>query len=138
MGKTWQISRAPYADCGHVEFLDHHFGWATEWQGGRLLITKDGGRQWKLLETTPSFGSWPLHVVFMTRQHGFASLLALYETVDGGMTWKWRAGGNKLGDQTFDYVGRARDGSLVAIGLDRAGTTALVSRDGGKSWDSQN
>lgn len=134
-GTTWQLRDVPPMDYSRIRFLDSQFGWATERQGARIVVSSDGGRNWERLRGPPGFGSYPAHVLFLTPKHGFATVLGLYETSDGGKTWHWRTGGNRAQDRAYDYLGIARDGTLVAIGINDEKGTALLSTDRGQTWE---
>lgn len=137
-GEKWNPSSTNYKDYKHIEFLDNRFGWATQRQGSGFAVTTDGGKTWKFLKGPPAFGSWSASLVFLTPEHGFAVLLSLYETRDGGRSWRWRAGDNRKGEFQYDYVGRARNGALVVLGVSRERIISLVSTDGGLNWQPSN
>lgn len=133
-GENWHLSDAPHLQYKRIEFLNDDFGWATERRGSRAVVTYTGGRRWRLLSGPPSFGNWSAHLVFLTPKHGFGTVLALYESRDGGRSWIWRDGRNRAGDTVYEYVGRARDGTLVALGSNNMTVNARVSNDEGKTW----
>jgi photosystem II stability/assembly factor-like uncharacterized protein len=134
-GEKWHLADAPFMDYSRIRFLDGQFGWATERQGSRVAVTTNGGRRWKLLRGPPAFGSWPAQVVFLTPTGGFATVLSLYQTKDGGETWEWRSGGNRPHARGYEYLGAARDGTLIALGINDARITALISTDSGLTWN---
>lgn len=133
-GDKWYLADAPHMDYSSTRFVDGHFGWATERQGSRVAVTTDGGRRWESLSGPPAFGSWPARVLFVTQRHGFATVLSLYETKDGGQTWAWRAGGNRPPKKVYEYLGAALDGTLVAMGINDEMAIALISTDSGLTW----
>jgi len=135
-GDNWHVADAWKGQYRHVRFLNREFGWATQRQASEFSITTDGGKHWKLLDGPPGFGSWASHVMFITPTQGFASLIELYETEDGGRTWKWRAGSKEKPREGYDFLGRAKDGTLVAIGLDQDKVRALISNNNGGTWHS--
>ncbi len=137
-GESWHLAKAKSAQYRQVEFLNAQLGWATQREGAGFAITTDGGQRWKFLEGPPAFGTWPAHIVFLTTQYGFATLISLYETKDGGQSWKWRTGGNSEQEHQYDYIGRARDGTLTVLGISRETITALVSTDNGLTWQPSN
>jgi len=132
-GDSWHLADAVKGQYKHVQFLDRQFGWVTEREGKEVSITNDGGKHWKSLKGPPAYGSLATNAVFLTPQHGFATLVRLYETRDAGRSWEWRSGSNKTGEG-YDYLGRARDGTLVALGLNNGSVRSLVSTDNGATW----
>ncbi|MEK6301670.1 MAG: YCF48-related protein [Acidobacteriota bacterium] len=135
-GETWRQAEAPRMRYKSIEFLDDQFGWATERDGTRVAVTTDGGQRWRLVKALPAFGTWKAQVVFVTPSHGFATVLALYETTDGGRSWTLRLGSNRIGEASYYYVGRPRDGTLVALGSISGSVTSLISTDVGETWHS--
>jgi photosystem II stability/assembly factor-like uncharacterized protein len=138
-GETWRLANAKDVDYQSVNFLDGRFGWATYKYGNSswgVAMTTDGGQQWKLLNESLAYGTWPVCAVFLTPEHGFAVSLKLYDTKDGGRQWNWRSGGDNVGEVAFEYFGQARDGTLVALGLSGNSIASLVSTDGGTTWQS--
>jgi len=134
-GATWRLLDAPHMDYSRIRFLDGQFGWATERQGSRVAVTRNGGSHWDLLSGPPGFGSWPAQAVFVTSKHGFATVLSLYETKDGGKTWLWRAGGNRPPARVYEYLGVALDGTLAAMGINDGKVSVLLSGDSGLTWE---
>jgi TonB family protein len=135
-GEDWHVADAEKGRYKRVRFLDEQFGWATQRQSEEVSVTTDGGRRWKLLDGLPSYGSWSTTAVFVTRKQGFATLLSLYETKDGGRSWKQISGSSEISKPAYDYVGRAQDGTLVALGLNGETVASLVSPDNGATWQS--
>ena len=137
-GEQWYVAEAEKVQYAQVRFINDQFGWATQRDTAELSITTDGGRNWKFLNGPPGYGSWPAKVSFLTPQHGFATLVMLYEAKDGGRTWKWCGGRNEIG-QGYDYIGRAQDGALIALGMNEDMTVAsLMSVDKGATWQQHN
>lgn len=133
-GENWRVAESNKAEYKQVRFFDEQFGWAT-WPA--LSITTDRGKHWKLLDEPTQYGTWPLIVVFLSRQHGFAASLDLFETKDGGQNWK------KIRDKDeappCEYIGRALDGTLIILGLNLDQTVvSQVSTDGGVTWQVNN
>lgn len=140
-GDHWQVVDSGRGDNKKVGFLNERFGWVTQRQSPELLITTDGGRHWRLLQGPPGYGSWATRAVFLTVEHGFAFVADLYETKDGGQSWIRRGESdridesfNQLGTIADNYIGRAKDGTLVAIILYQGGILSLISPDGGERW----
>lgn len=136
-GGKWHLATAEDVDYQCINFLDNQFGWATYKYGNSswgVAMTANGGRQWKLLNESFVYGTWPVFAVFLTAEHGFAVSLKLYETRDRGRQWKWRSGGDNVGEVAYEYLGQARDGTLVALGLNNGTVTALISTDSGTTW----
>ena len=137
-GEQWYVAEAEKAQYAQVRFIDDQFGWATQRNTEEFSITTDGGRNWDFLNGPPSYVFRAAKVVFLTPKHGFATHVMLYETKDGGRTWKWRGGLNEIG-HGYDYIDRARDGALIALGMNEDMTVAsLVSVDKGATWQQHN
>lgn len=133
-GDTWVLGISKRVDYQRIDFLDSEFGWATYKYGNGpwgIALTSSMGRRWSLLDESFLRDISPVHAVFVTPKHGFAVNRDLYETRDGGRVWKLRY---KQKTGAFLYLGRARDGTLVALGVERGGITTLVSTDGGALW----
>jgi photosystem II stability/assembly factor-like uncharacterized protein len=133
-GDNWHMASGMEGQYKRVRFLDQQFGWATEREGNRVSITNDGGKNWKLGKGPSTYGAWATNAVFLTPEHGYSTLVRLYETRDGGGSWERRAGSAKIG-KGYDYLGQARDGTLVALTLNEGTLTALTSTDKGKTWE---
>jgi len=132
-GESWHVADAWKGQYQRVRFLDKDFGWATQREGAEFSITADGGKHWTLLDGAPAYGAWPTSALFITRDHGFSSLVRLYETKDGGRSWKLRTPGEKT-TKGYTYLDRAQDGTLVALGLNDGTIAASISTDDGATW----
>lgn len=136
-GGKWNLVTAENVDYQSINFLDKRFGWVTYKYGNSswgVATTTDGGRHWKLLNESFVYGTWPVFAVFVTPAEGFAISLRLYETTDKGHQWKWRSGGNEVGEAAYEYMGQAKNGTLVALGTKNGTATALISTDDGREW----
>ena len=131
-GESWNPCDVRKGIYGSIRFLNKEFGWATERWGSGLSITTDGGKHWKFLDGPPSFGNWATSAVFVTPQRGYAAILDLYETRDGGRSWT-PLNSRETG-RGYVYLGRARDGALVALCENEGRISALISNDNGESW----
>jgi photosystem II stability/assembly factor-like uncharacterized protein len=134
-GATWQLAAAADVDYQCATFLNEQFGWASYKYGNGswgVAVTSDGGRRWRQLTESFVFGGWPAYAAFVTPEHGFAISLKLYETSDGGETWKLRGGSNTA--EGYDYLGRARDGTMVTLSLNNGTIATLISIDDGATW----
>ncbi len=136
-GKSWQLGqiKGENLDYKDIRFLDNQHGWATVRDGVELLVTKDGGRHWKMLEGPDENMGQPLEAVFLTPEHGFAALINLYETKDGGRSWIRRT---DVPDKVeYRKLRRALDGALVAIGFDGGTVKTVISTSDGLAWHSE-
>jgi photosystem II stability/assembly factor-like uncharacterized protein len=136
-GNKWHLVNAGDVDYQHINFLDKNLGWATYKYGSSswgVSLTTDGGRKWKLLNESLAYGTWPIYAVFLTPIHGFAISLKLYETQDAGHRWKYLSGGVNLGELTYTYLGQTSDGLMIVFGTKGENFVALISPDGGRTW----
>jgi len=140
-GKTWRLMPAPDVDYQRISLLDDRFGWATYRYGNSswgVAVTIDRGQRWKLLKESFVRGTWPVFAVFRSPEHGFIISLKLYETRDLGQHWKSLSGGDNVGEIAYEYLGEARDGTMVALGLRSGTVAALISTDIGTTWQPNN
>lgn len=140
-GETWRLAAAPDVDYQDVKFLDDRFGWTTYKYGNSswgIAVTSDGGQKWQLLKESFVFGTWPVFAVFRSSDHGFAISLKLYETRDRGQQWRTISGGDKVNEVAYEYLGQARDGTLVAFGSTQGVLKPLISSDMGTTWHTNN
>jgi len=136
-GQTWHLANARQADYKYVCFSDNQNGWAIQREGSEFVVTSDGGRTWNWVYGPPPYGARPVHIVFLTHNHGFAALLGLYETRDGGQSWV-RTGIGDEDNEVYDYLSRTKDGAMITLRLDGDGVNAFISTDEGVSWQSAN
>jgi photosystem II stability/assembly factor-like uncharacterized protein len=150
-GRTWRLVGRPRLLT--LRFATTREGWGMD---GRyaLVATHDGGRRWRPIPKQPCAGSpFGLAAVAfapVSARRGWvlcsdlktvAESVALYETRDGGRSWKLRA--QRAGTQA-DWVGRGvvnlfalRELSFRASGrgwIWRYAGRPLRSADGGRSW----
>jgi len=141
-GETWRLAPAQDVDYQRISFLDERFGWATYKYGNSswgVAVTIDGGQRWKLLKESFVSGTWPVFAVFRSPEHGFSISLKLYETRDRGQHWKTLSGGDNVDSEiAYEYLGEARDGTMVALGLRSGTVAALISTDIGTTWQPNN
>lgn len=164
-GKSWtatpfDVSTLPFG-ISQIEFLDAEHGWVVlDLDHGHskyeiaLLSTSDGGKTWqKLLETSdngasslPSFNTKVFS--FTSAQHGWVTgsetttdTARLFETNDGGKTWRRypfpALPYAQASDSYGPYFTNANDGTLpityVSPG-DPVYLTTYRTSDGGKNW----
>lgn len=135
-GEEWQVNDNAKGRYKQVRFIDEQFGWITSYQAAEFLITMDGGRHWKFLNGPQGYGAHSTNVVFLSQTRGFATLLNLYETKNGGHSWMQLSGSNDKGEAAYEYVGEAQDGAIVALGPKGKTVVSLVSTDKGLTWKS--
>lgn len=136
-GRSWRLAKTKGVDYQRVNFADELLGWATYKYGNGpwgVALTTDGGKRWKLLNESFVYGTWPASSMFLSAKHGYSVSLELYETGDGGRQWNRLSGDRNVDDRTYDYLGRAQDGSIIAVGTADGKVTSLVSVDNGISW----
>jgi photosystem II stability/assembly factor-like uncharacterized protein len=132
-GETWRFAQAPDVDHQHLNFLDDRFGWATYRYGSGswgIAVSYDAEHKWQLLEESFVYGTWPVFAVFRSSDHGFAVSLKLFETRDRGRKWVPISGD----EVAYEYLGQARDGTIVALGLTGGVVKPLLSADMGTTW----
>lgn len=89
-GTTWQPTRLASFTPTTVTFADMHYGWMTD--GSTLLVTTDGGQQWRKQSTNSSFQHITI-LAFTSSTSGWAvstqagNASAILKTNDGGHTW---------------------------------------------------
>ena len=131
-GATWQQAEVPTrAMLTGVHFHDENLGWAVG-HDAVILRTKDGGRNWTLLEWQPEDETPFLDVLFLDDTRGFAigAYGRFHVTDDGGDTWTEAP----IGDDDFhlNHISRAGNGTLYIAA--EAGN-AYRSRDDGETWE---
>jgi photosystem II stability/assembly factor-like uncharacterized protein len=137
-----------------IYFVNENVGWYVN-GAGKIFRTKDGGTTWQLQLDQP--GTYFRCVAFIDDQHGFAGNIGpgyfpgvtdgvpLYETVDGGETWKAVTtieGKPIVGlcalqvlNEEFVNAGKLETRTRI-IGVGRVGgpTAMIVSDDAGATW----
>ncbi len=68
-----------------IDFVDSLSGWILSWSGEQYR-TIDGGLTWS--RQTPGFPSFAEEIVFVSEKHGFVASGAVWETTDGGDSWR--------------------------------------------------
>lgn len=151
-GKTWRRQQTPAALADEGAFAASGTSVVSQGTkdayiatggpgGGRVFLTHDGGRTWKVAKTTlggtKTAGIFSL--AFADQKHGIAvggdykNAKATERTVavthDGGKTWQAPAGKTALSYRSgVAFVGRKE---VIAVGTEGAD----VSRDGGATWE---
>jgi photosystem II stability/assembly factor-like uncharacterized protein len=147
----WQkLPTEPYkGKQDDIFFIDADTGWYVN-GSGKIYKTTDGGKSWALKLDQP--GTYFRCIGFIDDKRGFAGNIGpdyypnvsdatpLYETRDGGETWKAVtkiAGPPVKGVCAIDIV-RDRKGKATVWAAGRVGgpTTLVRSDDGGESWTS--
>jgi photosystem II stability/assembly factor-like uncharacterized protein len=126
-GRSWHAVTTDDVDYRHVNFLDAQFGWATYRYGNSswgIAISKDGGLTWNRADESLAYGTWEVQSVFLTPAHGFAMSGDLYETHDGGDSWKKISLVDKDARIDLSFLGKANDDSLIIFG--RIGESFVV------------
>ena len=137
-----------------VFFLDPNIGWYVN-GAGKLYATRDGGATWKLLWDKP--GTFFRTVAFVDEKHGYIGNVGtdyfpdvkdetpLYETRDGGATWKptrlptFVKGLCAIDIAHVDFINHgvlARRTMIHAAGRVGGPPALLRSLDGGATWKS--
>jgi photosystem II stability/assembly factor-like uncharacterized protein len=107
-----------------------------------LMRTKDRGRTWTRVGTSPSTPSFPTSLVGFAMRSRATNAGPLIQTSDGGRTWR-RVGtpcrkgwGGFAWSAAISFVSRSR-GWLICNGQPGAGSQAkalYVTRNGGRTW----
>lgn len=132
-GSNWTRAISDNLNYCRVRFLDRQVGWVVAKNDSAFAKTTDGGRHWTTYEGPPSFGDWTQNIIFLTANHGYASLNHPYETFDGGKTW------NRLGEAEqygygYEYITSASKYVLIFFGIISEEFVSITSNDGGLSW----
>ncbi len=98
-GHIWEARSIPIG--APVSFLDHRTGWTAGGAAGdELYVTRDGGYTWtrhdpapsrpgtRRFYTLPHFRNGAEGFLAVTRTEGEESTIEVYETTDGGRTWR--------------------------------------------------
>jgi photosystem II stability/assembly factor-like uncharacterized protein len=102
-GKTWKRALGGSGTAGGIRFVTTEKGWVT--CGDEIYATRDGAKSWQQFTLEPPAQARPAVYptydlpMFVDSQHGFLpvtysgsngskSALVLFDTVDGGTTWK--------------------------------------------------
>ena len=117
-GQTWNLSdiqsRHSVGDIEHISFLDRQYGWATIRDRVEILTTSDGGRTWVTLRGPTRYPGVSQHLVFVTPERGFVVADSLYETTNGGKSWRQcSTEGCERG--TYTHLAQALDGTLMTF-----------------------
>jgi photosystem II stability/assembly factor-like uncharacterized protein len=108
------------------------FGWGLPSDPSALLVSRDAGRHWTVIEGLP--GQIPNLLSFASARQGYAlsntfsGSLQGYRTTDGGRTW--RAVGSPFSEAPV-YVHLFKRGLIVAVLGDG---TIMRSTNGGTTW----
>lgn len=124
-GKSWTASKSSHLDFGAVDWDDTGkcFLALRHESGGVLTLSTDGGQTWKDLQKGfKDLGMFSGKVLVASRGKG------IERSDDGGATWS-----NVSGATPLASVMRTRGG----VGYWLTDEGLLVSRDQGKTWDSQ-
>ncbi len=87
--QSWQQEEIPTRRMlTALFFRDELHGWAVG-HGSDILATEDGGKSWKLLNSTPE-EERPLFDIYVSDSYGFAigAYAKFMTTTDGGKTWQ--------------------------------------------------
>ena len=116
-----------------IRFLNDTFGWVTTKDAADFLVTTDGGKKWRSVKGPAPFLGPSIDVTFLTQEHGFATYIHLYETFNGGRTWKLReiAGNN---DTEYRYIRHLQDGTLLVFFFENNKLATAISTDDGQTW----
>ena len=139
-GTTWKELNIR-GDFSRVTFANQDLGWAIHREFGMFELTHDGGKSWKHIEMVVQ--TTEVRVLFVTPRDGFAieGTVRFLASKDGGKTWESVTPDELLSplENATDlgaYLGRAKDGTLVAFWLmgKSHDVLSIASRDG-KSWE---
>jgi len=134
-GEHWLPARTNGAVCERVSFIDELHGWITMRDTNAILASSDGGRNWTIIPAPAPFIGVPTEVVFLTPQHGFAACVYLYETTNGGLTWRQRSDLQGIAGAEYTNIRRALDSTLLVIGGGNKTFSTLASTDYGKTFE---
>jgi photosystem II stability/assembly factor-like uncharacterized protein len=84
---VWDRQATPAnGPAGEIQVLDGKTGWLAT-RRGEVLVTVDGGEQWRIQQSDPAADYWALH--FTDAEHGWVAgaNAAILRTEDGGRSW---------------------------------------------------
>jgi photosystem II stability/assembly factor-like uncharacterized protein len=131
-----------------IYFINPQVGWYVN-GSGKIFKTTDGGATWTLKLHQP--GTYFRTIAFLNEQRGFAGNIGteyypnvtdttpLYETRDGGDTWKavtTISGPTVKGLCAIDIVRAGGKTRITAAGRVGGPAFMIVSEDGGETWKS--
>ncbi|QBE62195.1 P-loop NTPase fold protein [Pseudoduganella lutea] len=137
---TWEKARLPLSTAEwQMQFVDPVHGWIHDISYGsepNLFSTNDAGRNWTQLALPPvELDDEKPIIDFIDPKHGWASMKGqLFETMDGGQTWKLvfgrpdspRITALEFSDSRTGWMSTENDGGIVQF-----------SSDGGKTWNTE-
>jgi photosystem II stability/assembly factor-like uncharacterized protein len=148
-GKSWSSPKSQPGIYAQVRFLSLNDGWLTGGPGGHFLYsTHDAAKTWNQISLQPpakqrGIGD-PLYSLpqFSDSKHGAitvryeatstdASMLAVFRTQDGGLTWKLDRGVSGMGQQEVGARAAVIDSDLlVASRMNDDIQVTTLSKDG--------
>ncbi len=136
-GKRWSLANGlpnELIKFNRIWDVDGKHVWVTSWQDNRIITSVNGGKDWRFSGFSHQFGNHDPTVAFASDQHAFVALAEIYETVDGGKSWRPR---ELLPEAPLDYiVGKAFDNTIIVLARNQYSQEirAIASSNGGDSW----
>jgi photosystem II stability/assembly factor-like uncharacterized protein len=135
-GRTWRFQSGAMGrdgkggGLGRVQFRDWLHGCATA-TGGRIVVTDDGGENWRPATVSGSGGGNVFDLQFLDARNGWASGTSILRTEDGGESWSTLRRSSENGDVTVNaihFVDGVRGWLVGHSGV------LMRSDDGGTNW----
>jgi photosystem II stability/assembly factor-like uncharacterized protein len=138
-GITWHpahiMDKDGVGDYRGITFLNDTFGWVTMKDAADFLITTDAGKKWRAVKGPAPFIGPSIDVTFLTQEHGFATYIHLYETLDGGRSWKLRHIAGRNNETEYRLVHYLQDRTLLVFFFENNKLATAISTDDGQTWN---
>jgi len=129
-------------DYGSVSFVDKDHGWVTGIDDKTFQTTvwrtRDGGRSWNKVGSTPAVGAGVCWVAFVSRTTGMWGNGGLLRTSNAGQTWQDTSRPPALGIvNDASFATRRLGWAGCSNGTSESGGSIAATTDGGATWTSQ-
>jgi photosystem II stability/assembly factor-like uncharacterized protein len=143
-GETWQIcgSASDEQTPGNIHFLTPQLGWGITRRSvegdevNGIARTSDGGCHWQQVWTNNDDPDERYKAIYFLSEHEgwLAGESRLYQTADGGRTWKSLPLPTKGTQVTDVYFINSKEGWIIAALKEKADEVVFHTIDDGKAW----